>query len=117
MKNINDYEDIIKNINEHCPNTKIVLVSLSCARENFAYLNEHTLKRNAFIKKIAEKYNYDYVDIRSVLEDTDGQLKKEYTTDNIHFSHEGYLKVTPLIEAAIKKNLQYLLQSIIYILQ
>jgi len=101
-----DYEDIIENILSNCPKTKMVLVSLAPATREFSYINQYEDDRNKFISRLAKHYGFEYVDINTPLKDTvTGKLRDEYTCDGIHFSHEGYLVVTPLIDKAIKKLL------------
>jgi lysophospholipase L1-like esterase len=42
------------------------------------------------LKKLADEFGYDYLDVHSLLADDKGELKAEYTGDGLHLNAEAY---------------------------
>ena len=62
---------------------------------------------NVQIKKFAEKYDYEFVDLYSALLNLeDGEIYDEYTTDGGHLTHEGYEVLTNCIKPVIQKQIE-----------
>ena len=102
----NDYEDILKGLQDNLPNTKIILVSLSAMGIDHKDKNKIAIENNKKIYELAQKYNYYYVNIFDALYNSEsGEIYSEYTTDGLHFTHEGYLVVTGIINNKLKEVL------------
>lgn len=78
-------------------NTKVVLntnpairnvgsISLNDAKNANAKIS----KTNEYIKKIANDNNYYLIDIATKLNDNEGMLKENCTTDGVHYNETGY---------------------------
>ena len=101
-----NYEDILRGLKENLPLTKVVVVSLSAMGRSWAYKNEIAAYNNVKIKLLASKYDYEYVDIFTPLFDLETEeINANYTSDGVHFSHEGYLVVSSKIKEALVRIL------------
>ena len=58
---------------------------------------------NAAIKQFAEEQDYFYLDLYSSVVDENKGMKKEYASDGVHPTVEGYKVIEPLVEDAIRK--------------
>ncbi len=103
---LDNYEDILKDIKSTLPRTKVVLVSLSPMGKEWTYRNKISAYNNVVIEKLSQKYDCEFVDIFTPLfnEET-GEIYEEYTSDGVHFNHEGYLVVSAEIIPAIDRAL------------
>ena len=58
---------------------------------------------NAAIKQFADEQDYFYLDLYSSVVDENKGMKKEYASDGVHPTVEGYKVIEPLVEDAIRK--------------
>ncbi len=91
-------EKIIKLIKQKSPKTKLYVQSILPVNEGMLaaiYLkitNERVDAVNQKVKELAGKYDFTYVDLhQSQLKGTDGQLKKELSTDGLHLQPMAYI--------------------------
>ena len=56
--------------------------------------NEVIMDLNKRIKKLCDDKGYTYINMYDKLVDKDGNLEVKYTTDGLHISNTGYLKIT-----------------------
>ena len=63
-------------------------------------------KLNKMIKRYAEESGAYYLDYFTALEDGNNGMIKEYTTDGVHLTLEGYQVMEPLVENALQKVLK-----------
>jgi lysophospholipase L1-like esterase len=107
------YEQIVKQIREHCPKAKLVCQSvypgwkgdpekanmgMTFPLDGFA---ADILELNGYIKKICEKYDCVYADIHAVLRKEDDTMVPDYSFDGCHPNADGY----QVISAELKKYL------------
>lgn len=57
---------------------------------------------NAEIKKFANEQDYFYLDLYSSVVDENKGMRKEYASDGVHPTVEGYKVIEPLVEEAIR---------------
>ncbi|MBQ9802065.1 MAG: hypothetical protein IJW51_03220 [Clostridia bacterium] len=100
---LEDYESILKGLQENLPNTQVVLVSLTPMGKERAEKNEKAAYNNVIIKKLADKYDFAFVDLFSpLLDETTGEIRANYTTDGVHLTPLGYSvftdALTPVLE-------------------
>ena len=106
---LENYESILKGLQENLPESKIVLLSLTAmGGEHWGRKNQLAAYNNVSIKLLAQKYNFAFVDLYSALYDVSiGEVYEGYTIDGGHFTHEGYTvvtaQVTPVLEKLLKK--------------
>ncbi len=99
-----NYEQILIGFKENIPQTKIVLLSLtSMGGEHWGKNNQLAAFNNFKIKKLAEKYGFEFVDLYTpLLNLEDNEIYDEYTTDGGHLTPKGYdvitAQVTPVLE-------------------
>ncbi len=102
-----NYERILKGFDENLPNTKIILLSLTSMSGEFWGVHNHLAAyNNVKIKKLAEKYEYAFVDLYSPLMNVEtGEIYPEYTTDGGHLTAQGYEVLTAEITPEIERQL------------
>lgn len=106
---LNNYEDILKGFQENLPETKVVLLSMTAmGGDHWGRWNDEAQANNVEIEKLAEKYDFTYVDLYTPLLDTaTGEVREGYTVDGGHFTHEGYTvltdTITPVLEELLGK--------------
>ena len=99
-----NYEKILIGFKENLPQTKIVLLSLtSMGGEHWGVNNQLAAFNNFKIKKLAEKYGFEFVDLYTPLLNLEtNEIYSEYTTDGGHLTPKGYevvtAQVTPVLE-------------------
>lgn len=93
---LRNYEEVILKIQKNSPKTKIYIQSVLPLNEKLSPYEYHKGRESKVIaltegvKKLADKYNLTYVDLREIF--ADGYvLKAEYTTDGIHINTQGYI--------------------------
>ena len=101
-----DYEDILIGLKDNLPDTKVVIVSLSAMGLDHKGKNKIAIDNNKKIYELAQKYNYYYVNIFDALYNNEtGEIYSNYTSDGLHFTHEGYLVITGIINNKLKEVL------------
>ena len=104
---LENYESILKGLQENLPESKIVLLSLTAmGGEHWGRKNQLAAYNNVSIKLLAQKYDFAFVDLYSTLYDVSiGEVYEGYTIDGGHFTHEGYTVVTAQITPVLKELL------------
>jgi lysophospholipase L1-like esterase len=102
-KMMDNYEDILIGFKENVPDTKIVLLSLTSMSGEWGKKNQLAAYNNVQIKMLAEKYDYEFIDLYSALLNLEtGEIYDEYTTDGGHLTEQGYevltTKITPVLD-------------------
>lgn len=110
---IEKIENIVKDLNENLPNAKIYLESIypinntNDKKINKPLIGKRDNKRVVEINDKLEKYcnnkNCTYLDMHSLLEDKDGNLKLEYTKEGLHMSDKGYEVITKELKKYMHK--------------
>ena len=102
-----NYERILKGLQENIPDTEVVLLSLTAmGGEHWGRKNQLAAYNNVSIKLLAEKYGFRFVDLYSPLYDVSiGEVYEGYTSDGGHLTHEGYTvitaEITPVLQALL----------------
>ena len=104
---LENYESILKSLQENLPESKIVLLSLTAmGGEHWGRKNQLAAYNNVSIKLLAQKYDFAFVDLYSALYDVSiGEVYAGYTIDGGHFTHEGYTVVTAQVTPVLKELL------------
>ena len=101
-----NYENLLKGLQENLPDTKVILLSLSAMGRDWAHKNQLAAYNNVKIKALAEKYGYHYIDIFTpLLDPAIDEIHAEYTVDGAHFTHEGYVVVTNAVTPVLTRLL------------
>lgn len=100
---LKNYEEILQEIKDKSPQTKMIIQSIYPTAGEYHKRNKKIVEVNEEIKKLAQKYGYDYADVYSVLKDEKGELNSKYTTDGLHLNNDGYKAVTSVLTPIISK--------------
>ena len=65
--------------------------------------NEDIKKLNSGLKSLCEQQNVKYINVYPSLIDKNGNMKKMYTSDGLHLSNLGYLKVTSVLKKYVEE--------------
>ena len=112
-KILEQYKQLLRNFPENTPNTKVFIQSvlpLNNKVDLYWQDNKNILKLNSGLKKLAKEFNYEYIDIFSLLLDSENQLDAQYTVDGLHLNGQAYLIWKAVIEKymitpQVEKNL------------
>lgn len=66
--------------------------------------NELILTTNIILKKLCDEKGFEYLDVHSLLVDTTGNLKPEYTVEGLHLNLNGYKAVTPFYKLQVEEK-------------
>lgn len=100
-KILTHYEDILSAIKENLINTSVIVLSICPTSGKYAHRNEKIVEINAELKSLAEKYEYNYVDVHSILIDDFGEFDKAYTDDGLLPNEQGYTKITNVLKPVV----------------
>jgi lysophospholipase L1-like esterase len=99
---LEQYKKILREFQEKTPNTKVFVQSVLPVN-NKVYLywedNNNVVRINSGLKNLAKEFNYEYIDIFSLLLDSENNLDTKYTVDGLHLNGQAYL----VWKAVIKK--------------
>ncbi len=111
---IDNYDRILKIIEEQLPQTEIYLmayypINYEAATEEMKpglkiRTNEKINKANEMVQALARKHGQKYIDVNDALKDTQGNLKEEYTIEGMHIKPEGYRAIFPQIMEYVKES-------------
>ena len=98
---ISNYEKILQAVRQHLPQTKLYLLAYYPVNPNVTdipYLKEVFRHRtntriaaaNEAVKKLAQKYGAEYLNLNDGLTDADGDLKADFTVEGMHMYADGY---------------------------
>jgi lysophospholipase L1-like esterase len=88
-----EYKKILREFQEKTPNTEVFMQSVLPVNNKYLYWqdNKNILKLNSGLKELAKEFNYEYIDIFSLLSDSENQLDTKYTVDGLHLNGQAYL--------------------------
>ncbi|MBF2007908.1 MAG: G-D-S-L family lipolytic protein [Chlorogloeopsis fritschii C42_A2020_084] len=98
---LESYQEILKEFQEKTPHTEIFIQSvLPVHNKIYIYWhdNKNIINLNLGLQKLAQKFNYKYVDLFSKLIDSENQLDVKYTVDGLHLNGHAYLVWKSVIE-------------------
>lgn len=84
------YRELLKRIRERLPAVKIHVQSVLPTRGPHAKQNAPVLAFNEKLKKLAEEFACDWIDLHRSMRDEKGELKAEFTNDGLHLTEPAY---------------------------
>ena len=104
---LDNYESILRGFRDNVPDTRIILLSLTCMSGDWGVHNEDAKRNNLWIRMLAEAYGFTFVDVYDPMQDPQtGEIRPEYTVDGGHLTEEGYDVLTALITPVITEQLE-----------
>lgn len=105
---ISNIKNIIEMTKSQSPDTKIYLesiypVNLSKRSKNEKRNNEDIRYINIQLKKYCEENDITYLEVYSLLADSNGELKDEYTEDGLHLNNAGYDVITSYLKPYVEE--------------
>lgn len=106
---LNNLERVIQSIARDYPLSQIKLLSILPVNEGERYKQTVYIRTNEKIREWNQAYEalasaymqVDFVPVYDSLTDTEGQLKKDYTTDGLHLSVAGYQVLSEALKGVL----------------
>jgi lysophospholipase L1-like esterase len=95
------YRDILNRIQIRLPEVPVYIESVLPCRDHFADRNPQVIELNIRLKRLARQYGYQYLDLHTLMKDSTGQLKIEYSSDGIHLKPAAYAVWKQAIDKAL----------------
>jgi lysophospholipase L1-like esterase len=96
------YREILQRIKSETPRVRVHVQSVLPTRDNYAKHNANVVDFNGRLKKLAEEFGYDYLDVHALMADDKGELKAEYTGDGLHLNEAAYKVWQAEVECVMK---------------
>jgi lysophospholipase L1-like esterase len=84
------YREILEQIKTGAPRVRVHVQSVLPTSGKYARHNAAVNDFNARLRKLAESFGYDYVDLHAKFADDKGELKADYTGDGLHLNDKAY---------------------------
>jgi lysophospholipase L1-like esterase len=84
------YREILQRVKDRAPGVRVHVQSVLPTRGGFAKHNAAVNDFNRRLQKLADEFDYDYVDLHAKMVDEAGELKKEFTHDGLHLKADAY---------------------------
>jgi lysophospholipase L1-like esterase len=84
------YRDLLKRLREREPGLRIHVQSVLPTRGAHARQNAPVKVFNEKLRKLAEEFKCDWIDLHALMRDEQGELKEEYTNDGLHLTEPAY---------------------------
>ena len=98
------YRDILQRIKTETPRVRVHVQSVLPTRDRYAKHNANVVDFNGRLKKMAEEFGYDYIDVHALMVDDKGELKAEFTGDGLHLNETAYRLWLGEVERVMKWN-------------
>lgn len=84
------YEKILDRLQNELPDCSVYVQSVLPVNHSTGIDNKEVQSLNASIKALADERSMPYIDLYSLLADSDNDLPKEYSIDGVHMTGAGY---------------------------
>ena len=84
------YRELLKRLRERLPALGIHVQSVLPTRGQHAKQNAPVAAFNERLKKLAEEFKCDWIDLHALMRDDKGELKAEFTNDGLHLTESAY---------------------------
>jgi lysophospholipase L1-like esterase len=98
---------VVAEIRKLVPQSTIHIASLPPTRDKYSRYMRNIAITNAILEEFAESHHLSFVDLFSLLEDDDGNLAQNYTSDGGHLNETGYEAVNEMLEKHLKEGVAY----------
>lgn len=93
---VTNYREILRRLKTETPKTKVYVESVmpvNPAVGGWKRLEGKTpdiIELNRQLKELAAEFGYTYIDLFTLMADSDNQLPRKYSVDGLHLKYEGY---------------------------
>lgn len=84
------YREILEHVKSKAPTVRVHVESVLPTRGQYAKHNANVNDFNARLQRLAKEFDYDYVDLHSLMTDARGELSAEFTADGLHLKPAAY---------------------------
>lgn len=106
-----NYSHILEEVKKHVPGVKLYLMAYYPVNYNAAApemkdclkirSNARIALANEEVRRLAERFGAEYIDVTAPLKDENGDLRAEYTIEGMHINEAGYRSIYPLVKKYI----------------
>ncbi len=94
---MDNYEEILKDIKENLPETKVIVQSIYPTSKTIVERNAIIPGINEELKALVDKYNYSFVDTHSAVVNENNEFDEKYTDDGAHPNEAGYRRICEVL--------------------
>lgn len=98
------YRELLKRIRKRRPDLRLHVQSVLPTRGEHDKRNEPVRQFNSRLRKLAEEFRCDFIDLHPLMCDADGRLKAEFTNDGLHLTEPAYAVWRREVEKAMHWN-------------
>lgn len=98
------YREVIAEIRRTSPNAVVTIVSCAPVRKSYTRLKDKVVALNRRLRFIAGEQGALFFDLHARLVDSNGLMKRELTSDGLHFKDEGYRILGAEIERIVSSG-------------
>ena len=84
------YRELLQRLREKQPALKIHVQSVLPTRGEHAKQNAAVAAFNERLKKLADEFKCNWIDLHALMRDDKGELKSEFTNDGLHLTERAY---------------------------
>lgn len=84
------YRTLLDRVKRVSPRLRVHVQSILPTRDEYAKHNANVVDCNKRLRKLAEEFGYEYLDLHSLMTDDKGDLRRELTADGLHINAAGY---------------------------
>ncbi len=84
------YENLLAELKRNCPQSGIYVQSLLPVRGKWSKYNKQIVNFNREIESLCRKYGFTYINLYPQFADENGELKAEFSQDDLHLTPAGY---------------------------
>jgi lysophospholipase L1-like esterase len=84
------YREILERIKKQAPAIRVHVQSVLPTRDKHAKHNANVVDFNQRLQELASEFEYEYLDIHSLMADDKGELKAGFTGDGLHLNPDAY---------------------------
>lgn len=102
-----EYTSLFEELRQHAPEATITIQSILPTRGDWLFRNGLAATVNSRLKPLAQSQGFQWLDVCSLFQDEQGQLREELTFDGIHLNSDGYVLWSNLLHPEIPVSQLY----------
>lgn len=87
---VEGYRELLSRLRKNAPLLRVYVQSVLPTRGSHDKQNASVIRFNEQLKNLAGEFECDYLDLHSLMRDSEGRLKAEFTADGLHINDSAY---------------------------
>lgn len=101
------FQELVEQVRRHAPSAKIHIATIPPTGDRFEKLVHEIAVTNAILEELAEKEGVEMLDLFSPLEDDDGKLSEDCTSDGYFLNDTGFDRLNGRLEKHLESGESY----------